>query len=128
MQGNADQNNSEYGHFPRGDLVESMPASSMKNRNISMKVLYTFISTSNWLLTRNITSVGMLVSNCGGLPDEVKDANNRNEFESSMHWEQEEGNLALCVYITKSKSKRKKNVLVLSTMQPMMGITLDDGK
>ena len=34
----------------------------------------------------------------------------------------------MCTYTTKSKSKGKKNVLVLSTMRPLMGITRDDGK
>ena len=109
-------------------LVESMPASSMKGRNISMDRLYTSISTSNWLLARNITSVGTLVSNRVRLPDEVRDVKDRDELDSSMHWEQEKGNLALCAYTTKSKSKGKKNVLVLSTMQQLMGITRDDGK
>lgn len=108
-------------------LSESMPESSMKGRNIFMDRLYTSISKSNWLLTRNIISVGTLVFIPVGLPDEIKDARNRNEFENVMHWEQEEGNLALCAYTTKSKSKGKKNVLVLSTLRPLMGITWDNG-
>ena len=78
-----------------------------------MDSLNTSISTSNWLLVRNITSIGTFVSNCIGLPNEVKDAKNRDKFESSMHWDQEEGNVALCVYTTKPESKGKKNVQVL---------------
>ena len=105
-----------------------MPASSMKDRNISMNRLYISISTLNWLLARNILSVGTLVPNRVGLPNEVKDAKNRDEFETSMYWEQEEGNLGSCAYNTKSKCKGKKNILVLSTMRPLMGITQDDGK
>ena len=81
-------------------LVELMPASSVKSRNISMDRLCTSISTAIWLLAQNFTSVGTLVSNLVTLPDEVKDAKNRDEFESSMYWEQEEGNLAFCVYTT----------------------------
>ena len=57
-----------------------------------------------------------------------KNAKQRGEFESTMHWEKTEGDLSLCTYTTKSKSKGKKNVLVLSTMRPLMGITRDDGK
>lgn len=45
-----------------------------------------------------------------------------------MHWPHEEGNFVLYVYITKSKSKGKKKVLVLSTVRLLMGITQDDGK
>ena len=62
------------------------------------------------------------------LPDEVKYASKRDEFESTMHWEQEHGNLALCVYATKSNSKGKKNALLLSTMRLFFGVTRDDGK
>ena len=109
-------------------LVQSMSVSSMKERNIPMDQLYTSISTSNWLLKHNITLVGTLVSNCIGLLDEVKDASQQDEFESTMHWEQEHGNLALCAYTTKSKSKGKKNVLLLSTMWPLFGVTPDDRK
>lgn len=72
-----------------------------------MDRLYTSISTSNWLLAQNITSVGTLVSNRVSLPDEVKHAKNRDEFKSSMYWEQEKGNLALCIYTTNSKSNGK---------------------
>ena len=107
-------------------LTESMPESSMKDRNISMDRLYTPISKSNWPLTQNIISVGTLVFVPVGLPDEVKDARNRNEFEKTMHWEEEEGNLASCAYTTKSKSKGKNNVLVLSTLPPVMDITRDN--
>ena len=45
-----------------------------------------------------------------------------------MDWKQEEGNLVLCSYTTKSKSKGKKSVLVLSTMLSLMGITRDGEK
>ena len=74
-----------------------------------MEMLYTSISTSNWLLARNITSVGKLVSNHVGLPDEVKDAKkkNRDEFESSMHWEQEQV-ILLCVSIPPSQNLKER--------------------
>ena len=94
-------------------LVEAMPASSVKGRNISMDRLYTAISTSQWLLEKDITCVGTLQSNRIGLPNEVKVADNCEEFHSTLHWEKENGQIALCSYTTKSKSKGKKNVLVL---------------
>ena len=62
------------------------------------------------------------------LPDDVRYASKRDEFESTMHWEQEHCNLALCVYTTKSNSKGKKNALLLSTMGLSFGVTRDDGK
>ena len=109
-------------------LVNAMPRSSVKGRNISMDRLYTSISTANWFLKNEITIVNMLVTNWIGLPDDLKNAKQRSEFESTIHWEKTEGDLSLCKYTTKSKSKGKKKVLVLSTITPLMGITRDDGK
>ena len=65
-------------------LVQSVPVSLMAGRNISMDQLYTSISTLNWLLEHNITSVGTLVSIRVGLPDEVKNASPWDEFESDI--------------------------------------------
>ena len=90
--------------------------------------MHTSISTANWLLKNEITVVSTLVTNRIGFPDDLKNAKERGKFESTMHWEKTEGDLSLCTYTTKSKSKGKKNVLVLSTMRPLMGITRDDGK
>ena len=59
---------------------------------------------------------------------EVKDASQGGEFESAMHCEQEHGNFTLCAYTTKSKLKGKKNVLLLSTIRPLSGITHDGRK
>ena len=44
-----------------------------------------------------------------------------------MFWEKEKGDLSITSYVVPS-SKGKKNVLVLSTMRPLQGITKDDGK
>ena len=110
------------------NLVESIPGRNLKGRNISMDRLYTSIPTANWLLSREITVVGTLQSNRLGLPDELKNPKDRDEFQSTIHWEKDKGNIALCAYTTKSKSKGNKNVLVLSTMRPLLGVTKDDGK
>ena len=70
-----------------------------------MDRLYTSISTANWLLKNEITVVGTLVINRIGLPDDLKNAKQRGEFESTMHWEKTEGDISLCKYTTKSKLK-----------------------
>ena len=82
----------------------------------------------NWFLKNRITVVGTLVTKRIGLPDDLKKAKQRGQFESIMHWEKIEGDLSLCTYTTKYRSKEKKNVLVLSTMRPLMGIKRDDEK
>ena len=93
-----------------------------------MDRLYASISTANWLLKNEITVVATLVTNCIDFPHDLKKVKQRGEFENTMHWETTEGDLSLCMHTTKSKSKGKKNVLVLSTMRPLMGITRNDGK
>lgn len=75
-------------------LVDAMPIRHMKGRNISMDRLYTSISTVRWLLSKDITTVGTLQSNRLGLPDELKNPKEREEFQ--IHWEKEKGDMALC--------------------------------
>ena len=79
-------------------------------------------------MKNKITVVGTLVTKHIGLPDDLKKAKQRGQFESTMHWEKTEGDFSLCTYTPKYRSKEKKNVLVLSTMRPLMGITRDDEK
>ena len=110
------------------NLVEFILGRNLKGRNISMDRLYTSIPTAKWFLSREITVVGTLQSNRLGLPDELKNPKDRDEFQSTIHWEKDKGNIALCAYTTKSKSKGNKNVLILSTMRPLLGVTKDDGK
>ena len=50
-------------------LVNAMPRSSVKGRNISMDRLYRLISTANCLLKNEIAVVGTLVTNRIGLND-----------------------------------------------------------
>ena len=49
-------------------------------------------------------------------------------FSTTIHFEEESKDLALMSYTVKTKSKGKKNVLMLTTMRPCLGITKDDGK
>ena len=100
-----------------------------------MDRLYTSIPIANWLLVKNITIVGTLMTNRRGIPDEVKIVTNREEFSQTIHFEEGKKDLALCSYHVKTKSKGKRNVLMLTTMRPMLttmrpilGITRDGKK
>ena len=99
---------------------------SLEGRNISMDRLYSSIPIARWLLKRNITVVGTLMSNRSGIPDEIKATANREINSTYIFWS-DNNDLALSSYVVKTKSGLK-NVLVLSTMRPMMGVTKDDGK
>ena len=88
-------------------LVNTVPRSSVKGRNISMDRLYMSISTENWLLKNKITVVGTLVTNCIGLSDDLKNAKQQGEFESTMHWEKTE-DVFHCVRIQQNPNRKEK--------------------
>ena len=99
---------------------------SLQGRNISMDRLYTSISTTRWLLSHNITMIGTMQSNRSGIPNEIKSMNDREDLSTIIYW-CDDTNTVLSSYVVKTKSG-KKNVLLLSTMTPTLGITKDDGK
>ena len=100
----------------------------LPGRNISFDRLYTSIPLGLWLLTHNITCVGTLRANRKGIFVEVKSTNERLPLSYQCYWEAEEKKLVLHSYVVKTKSTGLRNVLLLSTVQPHLGITKDDGK
>ena len=50
------------------------------------------------------------------------------DFSETYHFEREKRNICLASYTVKTKSKGKKNVIVLSTYRPLHDKTIDDGK
>ena len=93
---------------------------SLSGRNISYDHLYTSISLAKWLLERNITTVGTLQANRKGIPEEVKHVGSRDSNSYEVFWD-ESGKLVLNSYIVNTKSSGKRNVLLLSTMHPILG-------
>lgn len=73
-----------------------------------------------------MTSVGTMQINRKGIPAEMKDMSHREPLSSKIYW-QENGPLSLSSYVVKT-SKGKKNVLMLSTVEPILGVTSDDNK
>ena len=59
-----------------------------------------------------------------GIPKELKVIDHRWELSSEIYWETE-GSKVLTSYIVKT-SKCMKNVMILSTVQPILGVTTDD--
>ena len=100
---------------------------SLKGRNISMDRLYTSIDLTRWLYTKNITFVGTMVLGRVGIPAEVKVVTGREENSTKTYFEKN-CPISLTSYVVNTKSKGKKNILVLSTMPPLLGVTKDDGK
>jgi hypothetical protein len=110
-------------------LVENLEThSSLKGTNISMDRLYTSIELSEWLLSKKITVVGTIKSNRKGLPPTITSCTDRAHTSYKYVYNCAEKKMSLHSYVVKTKSKGKKNVLVLSTIPPIMGITKDDKK
>ena len=99
---------------------------SLRGRNISMDRLYTSFEVADWLLKKNITMIGTIMSNRVGIPKEIKDIQNRDDNSYLLFW-RSDGLCNLSSYVSKSK-KGKKNVLVVSTVEPLMGVTKDEVK
>ena len=99
---------------------------SLKGRNISMDRRYTSVAIARWLLEKDITMIGSLQSNRRGIPPEIKDISTREILSTETYWEQD-GDLSLSSYVVRASSG-KKNILMLTTMRPLLGVTSDDGK
>ena len=100
----------------------------MQGLNITMDRLYTSIDLFHWLMSKNITAVGTLMANKKGLPNEIKSTSDRDANSYKVFWEKKDCKMSLHSYVVRTKSKGMKNVLVLSTVPPILGTTIDDGK
>ena len=99
---------------------------SLKGRNITMDRFYTSLEIADWLSARNITMVGTFQKNRVGIPPELKVVKDKAELSNEIYWEVN-GKYNISSYVVKI-SKGKKAVLMLSTMEPLLGVTKDDQK
>ena len=109
-------------------LVEAMEKTNkLEGRNISFDRLYTSIPLAEWLLAKKITCIGTLQHNRKGIPPGIKEIKDREVLSSEIYWEKEQNIMTMSSYVV-TTSKGKKNVLLLSTHSPLLGITKDDDK
>ena len=74
----------------------------------------------NYLLKKYITAVGTLVSNRKGLPKEFVKSAGRKEFSYEILWNADDVRMTLHSSVVKTKSTGLRNVLLLSTLEPIM--------
>ena len=98
----------------------------LDGRNISMDRLYTSLKIADWLLHKHITMVGTFQLNRVGIPAELKKVDNRELLSTEVYW-QDNCKTTHTSYVVKT-SKGKKNVMILSTVEPILGVTRDDEK
>ena len=72
--------------------------------------------------------MGTLKSNRRDIPIEVKNVAERERFSCQCLWESSVKKLALHSYVFPTKSSGQRNVLLLSTVQLILGVTIDYGK
>ena len=67
-------------------------------------------------------------ANQKGIPMELNSTSGRQPLSYECFWENKNKKLVLYSYVVKIKSTSLQNVLLLSSMQPLLGTTKDDGK
>ena len=101
---------------------------SLRGRNISFDRLCTSFSLASWLLNdKRVTCVGTLMANRKGIPAAIKMVDHREILSTEFYWSDVD-NIVLGSYVVSCSTKKKKNVLMLTTLRPILGTTSDDGK
>ena len=68
------------------------------------------------------------MTNKKGIPLAIKNVEGREKNSYKIFWEKEEGKLSIHSYTVQNKSKGLKNVVMLSTIPPILGTSKDDQK
>ena len=109
-------------------LVNSVTReANIKGHNLSTDRFYTSIEIANWLLEKNVTCVGTIKGNRRGIGD-LKSLVNRESPSTKVYWDKDNTILNVTSYVVNTKTSGNRNVLVLSTLNPYLGLTKDDGK
>ena len=78
-------------------------------------------------ISHNISLVGTL-NQIEEISIEVKNVAERERFSCQCFWESSENRLVLHSYLFPTKSSGQRNVLLLSTLELILGVKIDDGK
>ena len=95
---------------------------NLAGRNITYDRFYISIALGKWLLERNITSVGIIHANRKGSHAELQTFNGRDAGSYEIYWNVPGKQINLNSYIVNTKSSRKRNVLMLSRLNPILEI------
>ena len=109
-------------------LVNSLTREAkIKWHNLSADGFYASIEIANWLLGKNVTCVGTIKGNRRGIGD-LNSLVNRESPSTKVCWNKDNTTVNVISYIVNAKSSGKRNVLVLSTLNSISGLTKDNGK
>lgn len=120
-------------HYIRGTLptvkalVNQLSSSvNLQGMTISLDRLYTSLDLFEWLMTKGITALGTLDHCRKGIPPQIKSVIGREEKSYEVYREKSQGKMYLNSYVKQTKSKGLRNILLLSTLPPLLGVTKDD--
>ena len=82
----------------------------------------------SYLLEKDITAVGTLVSNRKGLSKEFVKTTSRKEFSFEIHSNADDVRMTLHSYVVKANSTGLRYVLLLSTLESIIAVTQNDVK
>ena len=109
-------------------LVSSLTSeANIKGHNLSTDRFYTSTEIENMLSEKNVTCVSTIKRNCRGIGD-LKCLVNRESPSTKLYWDKDNTTLTVTTYVVNTKSSGKRNVLVLSRLNPIFGLTKAYGK
>ena len=123
-------------HYVKGtsaivkSLVRKVSAHvDLTGRNITTDRLYTTYDLTKWFMKQHITTVGTLMANRKGIPKEFHKVNDRDSPSYKLLYDiTTQGVISLHSYVVNTKSKGKKNVLLMASQPPLLGVTKDEKK
>ena len=95
-------------------------------QTFELELLDDRVISIDWLLNKGITMIGSIMLDKSAIPQELKSIQSRQVLTVETFWHSEE-NKVLTRYVVKT-SKGLKNVMVLSSVESILGVTKDDGK
>ena len=111
------------------NLIDSLAShADVKGRNLSFDRHYTSIPIAEWLLEeKQLTCIETQEGNWKGIPVDITAVKQREVFSYEIYRGKENNVMITFSYVVKT-STGTKNVLILSTFEPILGVTNDARK
>ena len=107
-------------------MIDSLDfLADLKERNLSFDTYYISTPMAECLLEKKV-STGTLQGYQKGVPIDIKAVKHREVSSFKIYREKENNVITISSYVVKT-SEGIKNVLILSTHGPILGVTRDDG-
>jgi hypothetical protein len=99
----------------------------LRGKNVTCDRLYTSRVLADFLWRNKMTILGTIKNNRRGIPAEFKEGAGRPEGDYMVAYDTD-SQMSLHSFLDKKKKGKPNNVLLLTTLEPVMGRTIDDGR